>query len=237
VARDRGFKTFITPSPRAQARHYAELTRSIRRHRAAPQAAVIKSLNPVITGWANFYSRAVSARIYSKLDGMLFNPLWRWSVRRHPTKRHHWVRARYWRTIGPRQWVFKDRQTGTQLANHASVPIKRHTKVQGTASPYDGSLLYWAKRLQAHPEVPRRISRLLKIQDGRCAWCGLLFLTIQEIVEVDHRTPRSRGGTDGIHNHQLLHGHCHDTKTARDGSANGGRGRYLLTQTIHRGAV
>ncbi len=217
-----GFKTLITPSPHAQARHYAELTRRIRRHRAAPQAAVVKTLNPVITGWANFYSRVVSKQIYSKLDWMLFKPLWRWSVRRHPTKGHRWVKARYWRTVGPRHWVFQDRQTGAQLANHASIPIERHTKVQGAASPYDGNLLYWAKRLQAHPEVPRRISRLLKTQGGRCAWCGLLFLTMEEIVEMDHRTPRSRDGTDRIHNRQLLHGHCHDAKTALDGSASPG---------------
>src|SRR6266568_8477225 len=76
-----GFKTLIKPSPHAQARHYDELARRIRRQRATPQAAVIKSLNPVITGWANFYSRVVSKHTYSKLDWMLFKPLWRWSVR------------------------------------------------------------------------------------------------------------------------------------------------------------
>ena len=231
------FKTLITPSPHAQARHYDELARSIRRQRAAPQAVVIKSLNPVITGWANFYARVVSKQIYSKLGWMLFKPLWRWSVRRHPTKGHGWVSARYWRTVGPRHWVFQDRRTGTQLARHASIPIERHTKVQGTASPYDGNLLYWAKRLQTHPEVSRRISKLLKAQDGRCAWCGLLFLTMEEIIEVDHRLPRSQGGTDTMPNQQLLHGHCHDTKTTHDGSTRRGRGRYLPTQTIHRGAV
>ncbi len=227
-----GFKTVITPSPDAQARHYDELARKIRRQRAAPQAAVIKSLNPVITGWANFYSRVVSKQIYSKFDWMLFKPLWRWSVRRHPTKGHGWVKARYWRTVGPRHWVFQDRRTGAQLASHASVPIERHTKIQGTASPYDGNLLYWAKRLQTHLEVPRRISNLLKAQDGRCAWCGLLFLTMEEIVEVDHRTPRSQGGTDEMPNCQLLHGHCHDTKTTHDGSTVRGS-RTVSTDTDH----
>jgi len=35
-------------------------------------------------------------------------------------------------------------------------------------------------------------------------------------LEVDHLRPQSRGGSDGITNLQLLHRHCHDSKTARD---------------------
>jgi 5-methylcytosine-specific restriction endonuclease McrA len=41
---------------------------------------------------------------------------------------------------------------------------------------------------------------------------------VDDIMEVDHKLPRSRGGADMAHNRQLLHGHCHDDKTARDGS-------------------
>ncbi|MHC5722186.1 MAG: HNH endonuclease [Nostoc sp.] len=37
-------------------------------------------------------------------------------------------------------------------------------------------------------------------------------------MEVDHRIPKSQGGKDSYENWQLLHRHCHDTKTANDGS-------------------
>jgi RNA-directed DNA polymerase len=35
-------------------------------------------------------------------------------------------------------------------------------------------------------------------------------------MEVDHLIPIRRGGTNAIHNLQLLHRHCHDVKTARE---------------------
>jgi RNA-directed DNA polymerase len=87
-----------------------------------------------------------------------------------------------------------------------------------TGSFYDGNLLYWASRLGRHPELPLSRAHLLKQQKGRCTWCGLLFTTMEDIMEVDHKVPRSRGGTNTIHNRQLLHGHCHDAKTASDGN-------------------
>ena len=36
--------------------------------------------------------------------------------------------------------------------------------------------------------------------------------------EQDHLLPTVLGGGEGIGNRQLLHAHCHDVKTARDGS-------------------
>jgi RNA-directed DNA polymerase len=36
-------------------------------------------------------------------------------------------------------------------------------------------------------------------------------------MEVDHITPKHLGGIDAYANWQLLHGHCHDAKTAVEG--------------------
>ena len=41
---------------------------------------------------------------------------------------------------------------------------------------------------------------------------------MDEISEVDHIQPLVQQGTNEPANRQLLHGHCHDAKTARDGS-------------------
>jgi RNA-directed DNA polymerase len=35
-------------------------------------------------------------------------------------------------------------------------------------------------------------------------------------MEVDHIKPKKDGGKDVYSNRQLLHGHCHDTKTLDD---------------------
>ncbi len=60
-------------------------------------------------------------------------------------------------------------------------------------------------------------SRLLKSQKGKCNSCGLTFRQ-DDVLEVDHIIPKSKGGTDYYKNLQILHRHCHDKKTAIDGS-------------------
>ncbi|RCJ20720.1 hypothetical protein A6S26_26145 [Nostoc sp. ATCC 43529] len=45
-------------------------------------------------------------------------------------------------------------------------------------------------------------------------------------LEVDHIIPKAKGGKDTYSNFQLLHRHCHDTKTSQD------RGMYDKHQII-----
>jgi RNA-directed DNA polymerase len=66
-----------------------------------------------------------------------------------------------------------------------------------------------------HPEVSTRVATLLKRQKGRCTQCGLTFRD-EDKLEVDHIIPKSKKGKNSYDNFQLLHRHCHDTKTAQD---------------------
>ena len=68
-----------------------------------------------------------------------------------------------------------------------------------------------------HPEVSTRVATLLKAQKGKCTHCQLYFRE-EDVLEVDHKIPRSKGGKDEYKNLQILHKHCHDSKTAEDGS-------------------
>ena len=57
--------------------------------------------------------------------------------------------------------------------------------VQGSRSPFDGDWSYWAKRMGKHPELPNQIAQLLKIQGGKCSYCGLYFES-SNLLEVHH---------------------------------------------------
>ncbi|MEH2446189.1 MAG: group II intron reverse transcriptase/maturase [Nostoc sp.] len=215
-----GFKTIITPSSYKQKIHYDRVASIIDDHKSAPQAALINNLNPVITGWSNYYSTVVSKVAYSYLDNLMYPKLKAWAKRRHPKKTWEWVSNKYWQTIGGDNWAFATKQEGKnpmRLRTHAETPIVRHVKVKGEVSPYDGNLIYWSSRMGKHPEATKRVATLLKEQKGKCTHCGLYFRE-SDVLEIDHITPKKLGGKDEYKNLQILHRHCHDEKTTEDGS-------------------
>lgn len=170
---------------------------------------------------ANYYSTVSSSEIFCELDNLIYYKLVHWGKRRHPKKSKQWVMNKYWQSIGNANWVFATNQDGKEpviLLKHSATKIKTHVKVKGESSPFDGNLVYWSSRMGNNPEMPKRVSTLLKKQKGKCTHCGLIFQE-DDVMEVDHKIPKSKGGKDSYENWDLLHRHCHDTKTASDGSS------------------
>lgn len=210
-----GFKTLRTPGKEEIKSHTYKTGKLIERLKPAPQEYVIKALNPVIRGWANYYSTAQCSKVFSKMDSIIFKQLWSWAKKRHPNKNKRWIRTKYWRTLGENNWTFRAGNDGEILATHRRVKSINHIKVQDARSPYDGDWMYWSSRMGKHPTAPTKLSKLLKEQKGKCAQCGLYFKN-GDILEIDHIIPRQLGGRDEYNNYQILHRHCHDTKTAED---------------------
>ncbi|NEQ72285.1 MAG: group II intron reverse transcriptase/maturase [Okeania sp. SIO2C9] len=211
---EQGFKTLIKPSFKSIKTHYRKLADICDKLKTATTKALIAKLNPVIRGWANYFSTVVSKEIFSKMNMLLLKRLWGWASRRHPNKSAKWVKDKYFpRCKETRNWVLND---GEYILNlHSDVPIIRHIKVKAVKSPYDGDWTYWSSRIGKHPGVRKEVTTLLKRQKNKCAFCGLTF-SPSDLMEVDHIKPRSKGGDNTYENKQLLHRHCHDTKTALD---------------------
>ncbi len=215
-----GFKTIIKPSKEKIKAHIKKLGEVIRKHKSSPQIALIDELNPIIRGWSNYYRALCSKETYSYCDHILYQQLKRWAERRHPTKSKSWVKKKYWHSKGNRNWVFAVKKEGKiifELAEHAKTPIVRHIKVISGKSIFNGEFVYWSTRKGTHPEMPLVKSTLLKKQKGKCTHCGLYFKD-KDLMEVDHIIPKSKGGKNEYKNFQLLHRHCHHSKTAKDGS-------------------
>ncbi|MDQ6645527.1 MAG: group II intron reverse transcriptase/maturase [Chloroflexota bacterium] len=209
-----GFKTIIKPSEEAQKRHAKTVGDTTRKMRGSRQIDLIRQLNPKIRGWCNYHSTVISGKVFSKMSEVMYQQLRRWAQRRHPKKSRTWVANCYWHP-NEGKWDFACKEG--RLVLHREIPIRRHVKVQGARSPYDGDWAYWGRRLQRYPGLHPMVATLLKRQRGRCAWCGL-YIQSDEIMERDHDVPVVLGGGHGITNRKLLHGHCHDAKTAQDGS-------------------
>jgi RNA-directed DNA polymerase len=211
-----GFKTLITPSKEGVQRHVQALRRILQKSQALSQEQLIGQLNPVIHGWSLYYRTVVSKKQFTVCDYLLTRMLWQKMTRKHPKKSAKWVKEHYWHTMKGNTWTFATSEDSMRqrLRWHAATPIQRHTKVKGRASPFDGNLLYWAKRLKDHPLTKTTLGKLLQKQQGKCRWCELLFQG-EDHIEIDHLTPKSEGGGEELSNKLALHRHCHDQRHAK----------------------
>lgn len=208
-----GYKTLIKPSITAVKRHVRKIGNYIRNNRNIPQEKLIDDLNLIIRGWTSYYSTVVSSRIFGSLDHIIFKQLTRWATYRSPSLGKKRAMGKYWSIDINGKWDFIKGKK--KLLKHKDTKINYRTRLIGNKSPFDGDWLYWSKRLSNFPHISRRFQKLLKKQNGKCTYCNLTF-TSNDVIEIDHIVSLALGGKNRFGNLQLIHGHCHDTKTRND---------------------
>ncbi|MEG3900347.1 MULTISPECIES: group II intron reverse transcriptase/maturase [unclassified Microcoleus] len=213
-------KLLIKPSKKKVLAFCKRLGEEIKNLSGVEQEVLIKKLNPILRGFANYYKGVVSKETFSYISYRLWQYLWRWAKRRHPNKNTKWVRKRYFKTIKGVKWVFacttSDRRAKDKeliLYQIGSTSIVRHIKVKGDASPDDPSLKeYWEKRHQklgkTRFDKGTKLYTIAENQNWKCPECGEPLLNGEEI-ETHHIVPVAEGGTDDVENLQQLHKPCH----------------------------
>lgn len=211
TVRKRGNTLLTTPAKKNQKNFMAKVRDALRTRRAATQEDVIDTLTPVLRGWAQYHRTQMATRTFAKTDHLIQGALWRWACRRHPTKGKRWIKARYFRRVEGRDWLFasKDRLLLTLGSFHK----KRHVKINVDANPYlPEDENYFDKRLSQKMgnslEGRRRLAWLWHQQQGTCPVC-LQRITRETGWHIHHVIQRTHGGSDKVSNLQLLHPTCH----------------------------
>jgi RNA-directed DNA polymerase len=127
-------KLMIKPSKNSIKKIMETLKTIIHLHQAKTQTELIKSLNPIITGWTNYHKGACAKKIFAQLDSYVFKNLWKWAKRRHPRKSTKWIKKRYWQSTLFNNWIFSDGTTELKRAAHTK--IVRHRIIKLDANPY-----------------------------------------------------------------------------------------------------
>jgi len=145
-----GAKLLIKPSKKG-VRRLLEKIRGIIKGRLGQGGAgymLIRRVNPILRGWANYYRHAVSSKTFSKIDSNVWECLWRWAKYRHPHKGKRWIKRRYFTLKGTRNWVFNDTNDGKKhvLFRLSKVSIVRHVNTRLDANPFDPQ---WRKYFEA----------------------------------------------------------------------------------------
>ena len=213
-------KFLIKPSRKNAKAFLNKIRQIINESRALSAGRLIARLNPILRGWANYHSHVTSKKTYSSVNQAIFQAIWRWAKRRHPTKSGKWIKRKYFKTKGKRNWVFTGEIEGKggqprsiELFNIPGVPIRRYTKIRGAANPYDPKWeLYFERRLdQKMVEDLRGRRQLLYLwqeQAGICPVCEQK-ITKQTGWHNHHIINRVEGGSDKAANRVLLHPNCH----------------------------
>lgn len=150
-------KCLIKPQKEKVLAFLKDIRQWLKSHRQVKAEAVIDVLSPRIVGWANYYRHVVSKEVFSYVEHQIWKALWQWCRRRHPNKTLHWIADKYFTMTAGNRWRFFARtktDTGETrtiyLSKISKIPIRRHVKVKGSASPDDPSLReYWSMRAQS----------------------------------------------------------------------------------------
>ncbi len=140
--RKHGRKLHITPSKEGVLALVRKLGTLIRKHVSAPIPILIKKLNQVLRGWANYHRHVVSSETFSRIDTYVFEQLWRMLRNRHPRKSRKWLFKKYWMASGKKH-IFavmaktkKNPKRVFQVIRTCSIGIRRHIKIKAAANPY-----------------------------------------------------------------------------------------------------
>lgn len=179
---------------------------------------LVNKINPIIRGWANYYSHVVSLDTFTELDHWMFRRECRFTNKRHPTKNHGWKVQRYFGRLNPnypnQKWVFGSKETGAFIIRFANTPIVRHNCVPFDDSPDNPDPTareHFEKKKTKNDEAKKLNKRkqgIAKKQNFNCPHCKQSLFN-GEPYDVHHKVPKKDGGSDYQNNLVILHRECH----------------------------
>jgi len=215
-------------------KNFLNKTRSIiQANRSASSANLILMLNPLIVGWCNYFKYSECVDDFKQVEYALFGQLRAWAFRRRSKglrsktdiKQKYFPQdtcVKFQGVLHKGSWIFtgkiEDRNKKIKLVFLVWPSWIRSdfwVKIKGTASPFNGDSIYWARKNAKYSDMRKSLVRLIVSQNYRCVLCGQLF-TNNDHIEVDHIVPVALNGTDKRENLQALHDYCHAKKSKID---------------------
>jgi RNA-directed DNA polymerase len=212
-------KLLMKPSKANVKAHLDKIREIIKANKTAKQANLIRLLNPVLRGSANYHSHVVAKNAFDRVDHEVWSMLWRWAVRRHPNKGARWVKEKYFKTRRTRNWVFtvtEKQEDGTKrqltLLQESDTPIQRHVKIKAGANPHDPQWApyfesRWGQKMLNSVRGRGKVYRVWLRQAGLCSNCQQP-ITMNTRWDVTHIVKQADGGTDAASNLQVNHLNC-----------------------------
>jgi len=157
-------KLIIKPSKKNMKNFLENIRETVKSNLTAKTENLIGLLNPKIRGWANYFRHACAKKTFQHVDSRIFRSMWKWTKRRHPRRSAKWLKKKYFRSQGNRNWIFSARiqakdgqKVCLDLIKASSITIKRHIKIRAEATPFNPEFdEYFQLRERSKREYPTK---------------------------------------------------------------------------------
>lgn len=209
------WKLIVKSSKKSQTKMKEKIKECFKTHQGNNVLTLIKDLNPIIRGYANYWRIIASKETFSKMDAYIWKKTKRFLKKLHPKKSWKWIANKYFQEDihgqSKDKWLLTEPNKKYQLIRMAWTTIVRHMPVAYKNTPYDKELkeYYHARDVKMfEKDTVASRQKLAKKQKHKCPLCRTSLLT-GEALETHHTKAKAKGGTNEYKNLALVHGSCH----------------------------
>ncbi|CAM9149670.1 unnamed protein product [Ectocarpus fasciculatus] len=175
-----------------------------------PIGALIKDLNPVLRGWANYYRGSYhSQQSFQSIGHYVYQLFWKWAQKKHPSRNKQWIYDRYIVRTEKRSWrIGVDKNL--LLYDITQAKQIRVSNLKNDINPYTDDDYFVNRVILRDADKFRKA--IYKLNKFRCFVCrGSLYG--DEPIHLHHLIARKDGGEYTLKNIVPVHAICHDSIT------------------------
>jgi RNA-directed DNA polymerase len=211
-----GSKVLIKPSKDSIKVAKKKITDKTRQFYGKSVQVLVRTLNPIIIGTANYWSPSVAKEVFSEMDSHIWKTQYKFLKRLHPKKSGRWISQKYYKPDKTGQsksnWILTDPITNNQLKRMSWTPIVRHVQIKYDYSPFNKNLKGYFEKRDIKEFDKNNVAyrqKLAKKQKYKCPLCSHSITDGSEGLETHHKIPRIKGGSNEYKNLELVHISCH----------------------------
>jgi len=119
----------------------ARIKLCVKEHSQLPLWMLLSKINPILRGWANYYSSSTAKVAYTHVSKYVFDSIHRTLKIRHPKLNAKVLKLKFYHKVGNRDWLMStstefQRFKKINLFQISETPIKRTTRIKLDANPY-----------------------------------------------------------------------------------------------------
>jgi RNA-directed DNA polymerase len=138
-----GFKHLCKPSKDSIRQFKSKVSEICKQFNGHNVDSLIKRLNSLIRGTANYWKPHVAKDIFSAMDSYIWRKTYKFVRRLHSVKPWNWIKKRYYPFYDDGKhygnWILTGPKESNTLIKMVWTPIRRHAMIQYNHSPYDKS--------------------------------------------------------------------------------------------------